>query len=483
MLIIPVEQKPDLRNPPWATLLLILLNCLVFFTYQINDEQRIDALLSAYAESDLLEREGPLYLETLDQDPQRQYALQQAWEAGQPEYLSLALLHDLRFEHELHQRAAYREGYDWRSTRAGIETLRDRISYVGYGFIPAQPSLVDAFVSMFLHGDFGHLFGNMLFLFIFGFMLEIALGRGAYLGLYLLSGFGATGLYWLMDLDSYVYGVGASGAIAGLMGMYLGLYGMKRIQFFYWIGFYFNYFKAPALLLLPFWVGKELLGELTSDTNINYWAHIGGLLSGFVLILLYKRSGMQVDEDYLNKVDPEAPVKAGLARIDSLVGELALDQAKAECARLLVDYPQHLELLERYYKLLQNDPGQRIYHELVLKIFALPAGSAEDALVYRCYQDYRQRLRGGGLLVRLPVALKLARRFVQGQHFDDSARLVQGLVARGHREAALAALLLLLAKRLKAERPDESRSLLQQLVTHFPDSEQAQALRRARQGS
>lgn len=479
MLIIPVEQKPDLRNPPWATLFLILINCLVFFLYQSGDDQRMERVMEAYQESQLIEAEGPLYLEYLKDQPAHWQMVNAQWEAEHYGSVAFSLLHDLRFEAELHQNRTFQRAYSWKLTRQAIEQLRDRVSYIGYGFIPAEPSVASAFVSMFLHADIWHLFGNMVFLFIFGFMLEAALGRWQYVSLYLLSGLGATALYWMMEFDSYIYGVGASGAIAGLMGMYLALYGVKKIKFFYWIGPYFNYFKAPALLLFPFWVGKELFGQLTAADNVNYWAHAGGLIAGCLLVFAYKKRGYKVDEEYLEKVDELAPLKEGIKLIDDLIADLALDQAKVECHRLLREYPDDLNVLHRLYKLLKNSSHSKEYYQAILHIFKLPASSENDAFVYECFLDCQDRIKRADVLSESAVAIELARRFLRTGYYAESLALVRQIVLKGKKEVELPPLLFLLAKKLKDAQPKDSRYLVSLLVTHYPESEQALAIKKA----
>ena len=139
----------------------------------------------------------------------------------------------------------------------------------------------------------------LLFLFIFGFALEIALGRWVYLGLYLLSGVASHLLWWALD-PVWVTGVGASGAISGLMGMYIGVYGLRKINFFYWLIFVFGTVRWPALAILPVWLANELLliGVVDGGGLINLRAGPGldyavllGVDSGAEVLILGRSEG------------------------------------------------------------------------------------------------------------------------------------------------------------------------------------------------
>jgi membrane associated rhomboid family serine protease len=142
--------------------------------------------------------------------------------------------------------------------------------------------------SMFLHGGWMHLIGNMLFLYIFGDNLEDLLGHVGFLGFYLLSGLAAAGGQMLADPSSTVPMVGASGAIAGVMGGYLLMFPRARIDVLVIIVFIFKVFTIPAWLMLGIWFGLQLVNGLAMDVaggGVAYWAHAGGFLAGLLLIL------------------------------------------------------------------------------------------------------------------------------------------------------------------------------------------------------
>ena len=150
--------------------------------------------------------------------------------------------------------------------------------------------------SMFIHGGWLHLIGNMLFLWVFGDNVEEAMGHVRYLAFYLLAGAGAVALQVYVDQDSGVPMVGASGAIAGVLGAYLVLYPRATVSVLIpWLWF-FGAFPVPAAVLIIFWfllqllAGVAALGTATGVTEgVAFWAHVGGFLTGLALVWVFRR--------------------------------------------------------------------------------------------------------------------------------------------------------------------------------------------------
>lgn len=142
------------------------------------------------------------------------------------------------------------------------------------------------FTSMFLHGGWMHLAGNMLFLWIFGDNIEDEMGHVKYLLFYLACGV-AAGLAQVVSAPSSVVPmVGASGAIAGVMGGYLLLYPKAKIDIFIFFIVFFRIFPIPAWIMLALWFGLQFLGGLGTDPDaggVAYWAHAGGFIAGLIL--------------------------------------------------------------------------------------------------------------------------------------------------------------------------------------------------------
>jgi membrane associated rhomboid family serine protease len=153
------------------------------------------------------------------------------------------------------------------------------------------PILLTLFSSMFLHGGLFHLGGNMLYLWIFGDNVEDLLGHAKFLVFYILCGLAASLLHILSTPNSEVPMVGASGAIAGVLGAYMIRFPRARILTLIWFGFFIRIVAIPALFVLGFWFILQLLFALPSigstSGGVAFFAHVGGFLAGMVLFKLF----------------------------------------------------------------------------------------------------------------------------------------------------------------------------------------------------
>lgn len=162
--------------------------------------------------------------------------------------------------------------------------------YFDYALIPALVTHGQGYsglvTSMFLHGGLAHLAGNMLFLWIFGDNLEDQFGPLRFALFYFAAGLGAGLAQVASDPGSTVPTVGASGAIAGVMGGYLLLFPRARVDVFIFLVIFFRILPIPAWLMLGLWFGMQLFGGIGADAaagGVAYWEHIGGFLIGMAL--------------------------------------------------------------------------------------------------------------------------------------------------------------------------------------------------------
>ncbi|MDA0306915.1 MAG: rhomboid family intramembrane serine protease [Proteobacteria bacterium] len=184
----------------------------------------------------------------------------------------------------------------------------EQIFVFGFGAIPAVvfgltelpatiaqvPAALTLVTSMFLHGGFMHLLGNMLFLWVLGDNVEDAMGHKRFLIFYLLAGVIAALAHAITEPGSQVPMVGASGAISGVIGAYLMLHPKARIKTL--VGYFI--LSLPAWVVLGFWIGLQVLSAAT-DTGgagggVAWWAHIGGFMAGVILIIPMRRKGVQL---------------------------------------------------------------------------------------------------------------------------------------------------------------------------------------------
>lgn len=179
---------------------------------------------------------------------------------------------------------------------------------IGYGAIPAVlfgqahlppaleavPPFVTLLTSMFLHGGWLHIIGNMLYLWTFGNNVEDSMGHGRFIIFYVLCGVVAALAHALQDVQSTVPMIGASGAISGVLAAYLLLYPRARILVLVWLGFFVTTVRVPAMIVLGFWILLQVINltlAAASDDpgGVAWMAHVGGFAAGLVLLPVFKK--------------------------------------------------------------------------------------------------------------------------------------------------------------------------------------------------
>ena len=199
---------------------------------------------------------------------------------------------------------AYELGVLASSGEAGLDRF-----FLGHGVVPAQlvatlrdgqllsAPVLAVLTSLFLHGGWLHLLGNMLYLWIFGNNIEDRLGRAVFLGFYLVGGVAAAAAQVAIAPDSTIPLVGASGAIAATLGAYVVLYPRARILSLVFLGFFYQLIEVPALLVLGLWFGLQLidgatsLGATNAEGGVAFFAHIGGFVAGALAALAIRGRG------------------------------------------------------------------------------------------------------------------------------------------------------------------------------------------------
>ncbi len=161
------------------------------------------------------------------------------------------------------------------------------------GICPAEHTggVLVPLTSMFLHGSWMHLIGNMWFLHVFGNNVEDVMGRGRFLLFYLLAGLAAAGAQTAAGPGSLIPMVGASGAIGGVMGAYVALYPRAGVVTFVFLGIFARMMVIPAYVMLGYWFLLQLLSGAVAPTEgggVAFWAHVGGFLGGLLLTPLFR---------------------------------------------------------------------------------------------------------------------------------------------------------------------------------------------------
>ncbi|BFM09092.1 rhomboid family intramembrane serine protease [Halioxenophilus aromaticivorans] len=340
MVILPTEKKIDWSRPPVVVFTLLLINLLVFLWQQSNDANVYQTAIEFYSESSLPEQEWQPYVDFRI----RGGDIDEPTLQEEREYLFLDLVFDPKFDEFLQETTPYYAAndatrYEWITERAELRRQVNLLSAKAYGLATHQVSVINLITYQFLHGDWMHLLGNMIFLLVCGFAVEASLGGRRFLLFYLLGGAGGGALFQLsqMNNDEIDYLVGASGSISAVMAMYVTLFRLHKIEFFYWLFVFVGYFRAPALLLLPLYIALEAVKWfITPESNIAYSAHIGGFVTGAALVALAQRFMTQsIDDDYIEQRQDEDLERKALDRVYRAIAEYEFEKALTQLELLL----------------------------------------------------------------------------------------------------------------------------------------------------
>lgn len=411
MLIIPAENAVNWKRPPWVTLGLMLVCLLVFTFYQGGDSRLTEQAIEEYLDSDLQSLEAPVYEDYLQRqirfegDEERVYELQnfqQLRQEGGDLWVAYSLLSDREFyQYMLENRGvllAPAERRRWMEQRGDIQArLMDRLSANQLGLVPAEFSLYTLVTYQFLHGGWGHIIGNLVFLFLLGFTVEKALGPGRFLLAYLICGALSGVVFTAFSMGSHIPLVGASGSISGLMGMYVAIYGMQKIRFFYFVGVYFNYFRAPALAILPVWLGKEIYDYwFAGATGIAYMAHAGGLVAGAGMVWLLGKSWLQVKDEFF---EPEEDAQderftTGYGQAMASLGRMDFDLARRQFEALREHYPDRTVLLEHLYQIAKLRPELPEFRDRARELMNESLSRRQPEQMIEIWQEYLRKGEG-----------------------------------------------------------------------------------------
>jgi len=405
MLIIPAENAINWKRPPWVTLGLMMACVMVFLFYQGADDRKLDAAIEQYLDGNLLALEAPAYEDYLQReirfegDQQSVLELQEFQalrEQDEQGWQAVTLLFDRDYYQYLQDNRdliwSVAERNQWSEQRGAIEEQWiSRMSAFQLGLVPSELSLYTLITYQFLHGGWGHIIGNLLFLFLLGFTVERALGPGKFLVAYLVCGALSGLVFTGFSMGSQIPLVGASGSISGLMGMYVAIYGLQKIRFFYFLGVYFNYFRAPAIAMLPVWLGKEIYDYwFAGATGIAYMAHAGGLLAGAALVWLLGKSWLQVKEEFFEP-EPEQQDEQftrGYAQAMASVGRMEFDLARRQFEALRENYPDRTVLLEHLYQLAKLRPDLPEYRDLARTLMADAMNRRQPEQMLEVWNEY-----------------------------------------------------------------------------------------------
>ena len=325
-----------------------------------------------------------------------------------------------------------------------------------YAYVPAHPRPISYITANFLHGGLLHLIGNMWFLWLAGFILEDHWGRAIYPIFYLVAGAAALQFYGWCAPGSYMPLVGASGAVAALMGAFLVRFPKMKIEMGL-LGLFMRFrFQAPAYTLLPLWLLTEFFYGTVSGTNspVAHWAHVGGFLFGMAAAYGLRRSGLE--QHALENIEE----KIGWSADQEILRATEAQEKNNfdEAASILVAYVKTRPTVDALDMLQQiqwrrNDIPAYLQATAQLLLAHIKAQDTQAAL-----RDFEAYTASGGQQLPAPVWLELARLFEYQQNFDRAADEYRRL-ADQHPAEKQSILALVAAGRLylkKLHRPEDA---------------------------
>ncbi len=488
MFIIPLTGKISWRNPPIVTIVIVLINCLVWFVLQAGDTDKQYEVSEFYFTSGLANieishfiayRDGRLQepVEILTDDRFDEETLVRNY---------LGMQRDELFQQKLKNdeiiRPADQIYTEWKDLKTEYEVKRTQLTSLRYGFIPDQKSLLTSFTYMFMHGSTGHLLSNMIFLWIVGCMLEMGLGRLQYAVLYILGGLCAVWLFWLIYMNSTIPLVGASGSIAGLMGAFAVLFGKKRVKIFYSLGFYFNYLKIPAIILLPIWIGNEIYQLFGGGASqVAYVAHIGGLIGGSLIGIVCLKLSLGFDQDVI----ADTPVDDISPRIEKAlqhIAELDLETGRQILEKVLAADPDNIDALTHLFNVYKLDPDDEKFHRVTKKlIFELTRSYNTYEKAHQIYNEYIRHTSHPRLSPQLYIHLSMM--FAATGHLEKAVKILTMLLKKVPDSPGVPTALLKLAGAYSQKgMAMKGNRCLQLICNKYPESTEAQLAHRTLQG-
>ena len=447
MILLPLGHEQDgVRRLPWISFGVMILCALAFFAtgrqalFAEDDVELSEDVLRAieyYLEHPYLELDARFeqeFLPEADQDEEFVAMIEAYRGMGGPPPTSEAVL-------ETEQEVL--DGL----TAGALESFEDH-SLMRWGLVPNDISIVALFTHMFLHAGWLHLIGNMLIFYLAGPFIEDVWGRPLYLAFYLVAGIAAALFHIAFNGESSIPMIGASGAIAGVMGAFLVRYWSTKIRFFYMFGFFLRgTFSAPAWVMLPMWFGQQLFfAALTNDMEggggVAYWAHVGGFVFGLAAAGTIKTA--RIEERYIHaalegKIHSTVISNEGVERALQLQQEGQLDEAFELLAQETKRSPGNLDAGLAFWSVAveSNRAPQAAPSALRAVQQLLRTSDCEHALAL--WQEVHAQVPG--LEVSLPLLLRMAQALAEGGQRDPAAATVRkALLAAGSAPGAALAL-------------------------------------------
>jgi membrane associated rhomboid family serine protease len=426
MLILPLHRPLTRANFPIATALLMLANVFVFLFLQGGDNAAMGRARQHYVDAQLGRYELPAYERHLQQAG-RKRDLDEFHAVPEPQraaWVASATLTDVSFVDRLQRGELFESTSDyalWKPLRARYDELNGDVFTLRHVLRSSEIDPWRMLSSAFLHAGLMHLVGNMVFLGALGLLVEGAIGAWRFGALYLLGALGSSAASLAWRWGEAGGGLGASGAIAALMGAFCVIWGRHPVRFFYWFGVVFDYVRKPAIWLLPLWLGWEVYNLLANEgLGIGFDAHAGGIVTG-ALLGAGLVSLRQVRNDYVHGEDVVADQDDRWQRAQRHLGRMQLAEADELLAALQREQPQRFDIALARYRVARNGGQRMLRRDRGLELLAIGAPDVEAA---QAQVEVLEDLLAAQSLVPAALQPSLAARWLALQLSDAVERLL-----------------------------------------------------------
>ena len=417
-MLIPIKhENMEARRWPIVTLALIAINTIVFLftTMSMHDEApqlgevKSDILILAALHPELkMQPEAQQLVEGFKKSHPA------AWAQVQNPYRDVISPYDAKIK-LIENPQKLQDEMD--SLTARYAKLASASIIEQYAFVPAHPSPLSYLTANFLHGGWMHLIGNMWFLWLAGFVLEDVWGRWLYTAFYLIAGAAALQFHAWLNSGSITPTLGASGAVAALMGAFLVRFPKMKIEMAWLFMFRLRRFQAPAYCLLPLWLLAEVFyGSLfASRSGVAHWAHVGGFLFGAIAALGLQHSGL---EHKANKAIEEKVAWSSDAEIEKanlMMEQGQLTDAQALLTSYLSKNPNSLDAWSLLRQLYTRQSDTKSYLEATVKTCGLHLKAHQ---IEAAFQDYAEFIDNGGGKMPATTWLELCKGAEEMQEFE-----------------------------------------------------------------
>lgn len=434
------DQPVSLASLPWACLAFFLVYLLIFVSYQRNELEQQQTLAEWYQQSGLFELEWKNYISWLRISGQVEKArsLEAARSGGDKLTIFRAMAFDPEFERENRLRGDQywdaSELIKWEETRRVFLERAGELPSVRMGLNPAAPRPSTYLTWHFLHENLWQWLVALAVLLPFAWPLEAELGRKRLAILWMVSGVVVGLIYVALMQHSYQPMVGATPVTAALIGMYLSLFGIRRLPFRYfhpkqkeWRDLY-----LPAAVLAPLWFALPLYEYLGGSPAPHVWAaQVAGLLIGAGLVQLARRSELDnTEEDNAEEDTGVRQLRQHLTSAWASMSALSFREAEEEFNKALVLSPGHFPALTGLYHIRKLHPDGEQFHATAIQVLDATADSEGDIRQQLAlYRDYIKRL-GENQTLPMDTEVQLLMRFTRIGELKDAEKLASGLLQR-----------------------------------------------------